>query len=45
VTTGPSAEPIGALPAIEPEESRAAIFWRFLKFGCLAWAGRRRRSR
>jgi chromate transporter len=27
------------LPAIEPEESRAAIFWRFLKFGCLAWGG------
>ncbi len=39
MTTDPAAEPIGALAATEPEESRAAIFWRFLKFGCLAWGG------
>src|SRR5215217_4712518 len=39
MTTDPSAEPIGTLPASEHEESRAAIFWRFLKFGCLAWGG------
>lgn len=39
MTTDPSAEPIGALPANETEDSRAAIFWRFLKFGCLAWGG------
>ena len=34
-----TAEPVGALPTTEPEESRAAIFSRFLKFGCLAWGG------
>ena len=34
-----TAEPVAALPAAEPGESRAAIFWRFLKFGCLAWGG------
>jgi chromate transporter len=39
MTTDPSAEPIDTLSTREAEESRAAIFWRFLKFGCLAWGG------
>jgi chromate transporter len=39
LTTDPAAESIPALPSTEPEESRAAILWRFLKFGCLAWGG------
>src|SRR6266702_1468388 len=37
-TPAPSAGEVDA-PASEQEESRAAIFIRFLKFGCLAWGG------
>ncbi len=38
MTVEPPIEQVDALPSA-PGESRAAIFWRFLKFGCLAWGG------
>ncbi len=39
MTVDLSTEPVGALPSSGPGESHLAIFWRFLKFGCLAWGG------